>query len=285
MSVNSSLTAVEPHVLVVGIDGIRHDALLAARTPVIDGIAAVGVLLPVRVHQKNLTISGPVWSTVATGVYQDKHGVTGNSVHPPELAQYPDFTQRLRAARPELETMVAVSWLPLATDVDCGPIFSSRGWFTDPDPEVANDSKSWRIADDAVARYASERLRTENLAASFVYFGEGDVQAHNHGTGPDYTACIERCDARLGMLLDAIDSRPTRSGEAWTVVVVTDHGHLDDGGHGGDSDEERTAWMAAAGPALPADVAGLDHADIAVQVLSMFGLATDGLDGVPFGSR
>lgn len=283
--VNSSLTEAKPHVLVVGMDGIRHDALLAAQTPVIDRIASGGVLLPVRVHDKNLTISGPVWSTVATGVYQDKHGVTGNSVRPAELANYPDFTERLRTARPELNTMIAVSWLPLAADVECGPIFSSRGWVADPDPEVANDSQSWLVADDDVADHASGRLRSEDLAASFVYFGEGDVHAHNHGTGPDYIACIERCDARLGMLLDAIDSRPSRSAEEWTVVVVTDHGHLDAGGHGGDSDEERTAWMAAAGPGLPAGISRLDHADIAVQVLSIFGLQVDGLDGIPFGGR
>ncbi len=37
-------------------------------------------------------------------------------------------------------------------------------------------------------------------------------------------------------------------------VVVTDHGHLDRGGHGGREPEVATAWAAAAGPGIqPAD--------------------------------
>lgn len=274
-----------PHVLVVGMDGIRHDSLLKARTPVLDQLEGDGVLLPVRVHEKNVTVSGPVWATVATGVYMDRHGVVGNSAHPPDLAAFEDFTALLRAQRPELRTMVAASWFPLAVRTECGPLFSSGGWVNPQDPEGANSTESWTRADDEVAAHASSRLAAEDLAASFVYFGEGDVHAHNHGTGAGYTACIERCDARLGLLLDAIDARPSRAQEEWTVIVVTDHGHLDEGGHGGDSDEERTAWMLASGPGLPDGIKALDHADIAVQVLASFGADHTGLAGVPFGRR
>lgn len=274
-----------PHVLVVGIDGIRHDSLLAAKTPFIDRLAEAGVLLPVRVHEKNLTISGPVWATVATGVYMDRHGVQGNEVHPGELAAFEDFTALVRRQRPELQTMIATSWFPLSQATACGPLFSSGGWANPVDPERENNNESWLRADDEVAQYASARLRTDDLAVSFVYFGEGDVNAHNHGTGPDYTACIERCDARVGMLLEAIERRATRAREEWTVIVVTDHGHLDEGGHGGDSDEERLAWMVASGAGLPKHITALDHADIAVQVLATFDISADALSGVPFGQR
>ncbi len=33
-------------------------------------------------------------------------------------------------------------------------------------------------------------------------------------------------------------------------MVVTDHGHLDRGGHGGREPEVTTAWAAAAGPGI-----------------------------------
>jgi len=33
-------------------------------------------------------------------------------------------------------------------------------------------------------------------------------------------------------------------------VVVTDHGHLDQGGHGGREPEVTSAWAAAAGPGI-----------------------------------
>lgn len=119
------------------------------------------------------------------------------------------------------------------------------------DAEDEDTTDSWILSDDEAAAYAASRLATEDLAASVVYFGESDVQAHRFGVGPGYTACIERCDARLGLLLEAIDRRPLRAQEDWTVIVVTDHGYLDEGGHGGDSDEERTAWMLASGAAVP----------------------------------
>ena len=275
----------EPHVLVVGIDGVRYDSLMSADTPALDRIARNGFLLPVRVHRKNATISGPVWATVATGVYADRHGVTGNSDHPPELAAYQDFTAVLRAARPESRTMIAASWFPVAASIACGPLFSSRGWVPGEDPEEVNDAGSWVSADDAVADYAAGRLQRENLAASFVYFGEADVEAHNNGTGMGYLSAIQRCDSRLKSLLEAIESRPARGDEQWTVIVVTDHGHLDAGGHGGETGAERTAWIAACGESVPRDVVAVDHADIFAQVLAAFGVATGDTDGLTFGAR
>ena len=43
---------------------------------------------------------------------------------------------------------------------------------------------------------------------------------------------------------------PDTTPAIWTVVVVTDHGHLHRGGHGGREPEVATAWVAAAGPGI-----------------------------------
>lgn len=275
-----------PHLLVVGMDGVRYDTLLAANTPALDALASSGVLLPVQVHHKNPTVSGPVWSTVATGVYSDRHGVQGNTVRSDQLSDHPDFLQLLRDNVPGTSTMVAASWYPIAGEHGCGPIFSSRGWLPSTDMETAADvPAAAQKADDDVAAYSCGRLAAEDLTAAFVYLGEPDEFAHHRGTGPGYTQSIERCDARLGQLLNTINARPLRAHEAWTVVVVTDHGHVDNGGHGGDSLEERTAWMAAAGPGIGAHIRQLCHADIAAHAGEMFGLDVSALDGVPFGRR
>jgi hypothetical protein len=50
--------------------------------------------------------------------------------------------------------------------------------------------------------------------------------------------------------VSAVRSRPERPEENWTTVVVTDHGHMDRGGHGGREPEVTTAWAAAAGPGI-----------------------------------
>ncbi|AGW40928.1 hypothetical protein O159_07650 [Leifsonia xyli subsp. cynodontis DSM 46306] len=51
----------------------------------------------------------------------------------------------------------------------------------------------------------------------------------------EYAAAIGRVDAHLGRLLAEIEARVARTGaeEEWLVALTTDHGHLDEGGHGG----------------------------------------------------
>lgn len=97
---------------------------------------------------------------------------------------------------------------------------------------------------------------------------------------------IEACDTRLGALLAAVDRRAAT--EDWTVIVVTDHGHLDAGGHGGESELERTAWIAAAGAQVPTTApAALEQADVAAHAVTVLGLepASTAFFGRPFGTR
>ncbi|MGI8769459.1 MAG: alkaline phosphatase family protein, partial [Propionibacteriaceae bacterium] len=75
----------------------------------------------------------------------------------------------------------------------------------------------------------------------------------------------------------------------WTVVVVTDHGHVDAGGHGGETDAERTARIAACGPTIAPGLQpdGLEQADVAAQALAILGVNARSPDfvGVPFDQR
>ena len=117
--------------------------------------------------------------------------------------------------------------------------------------------------------------------------------AETDKTGADpFSAPYWYVDAGMGVLLmlqTAVDEGLSRAEEEWTVIVVTDHGHLDEGHHGGDSDEERSAWIAAAGPGIGADFGrGVDHADIPVHILRRLDVPIDPawqLDGVDFGQR
>ena len=65
-----------------------------------------------------------------------------------------------------------------------------------------------------------------------------------------HRAAVRAADQRVGRLLAAVRSRLSHERENWTIVVVTDHGHLDRGGHGGREPEVATAWAAAAGPGI-----------------------------------
>jgi arylsulfatase A-like enzyme len=143
------------------------------------------------------------------------------------------------------------------------------------------------LGDETVTRDAERVLATEDVDAAFVYLGANDATGHDHGCGDLYRAAIRRCDARVGRLLAAVAARSTRTEENWTFILVTDHGQVLEGGHGGGSEAERTAWIAACGPGIEAgaDYGTLRHVDVAAHVYAAMGVDPPiVLDGKAFAS-
>ncbi len=156
------------------------------------------------------------------------------------------------ATRAGLRTLLAVAgWPPLALAEHGGPLFAeaARREFV----AVSEVSlEAWDAADEAVTELAASILAGEGPRLSFVYLGAVDAVGHVLGAGSAYREAARAADRRVGRLLGAVRSRPSVADEAWTTVVITDHGHLDQGGHGGREPEVATAWAAAAGSGCPA---------------------------------
>jgi predicted AlkP superfamily pyrophosphatase or phosphodiesterase len=295
MAPNPDPTTVGPrtrHVLVVGIDGVRLDVLDRLATPRLDEVREAGFLAPVQIDEDTPTMSGPCWATIATGVRIGKHGVWANDLSGNRLVAFPDFATRLARGFGR-RTLVAAAWDPLVLARDGGPLFAAPSRLVYVAAE-AHTAEAWEIADEAVTVGAETMLRRDPIDAAFVYLGAADETAHLHGCGARYEASVENADARLGRLLDAVRSRPGYASEDWTVLVVTDHGHVDEGGHGGRSEVERTAWIACCGPDVEpgAAVAGDDrpvrHVDVVPTVFYALGLEPDRhwtLDGAHLATR
>jgi hypothetical protein len=236
------------HVLVIGVDGVRFDLLGAEVTPVIWGFGRDGFLGPVPVDESTPTWSGPCWAEIATGHGVDGHGITGNDLTGHRLAEHPDFVTV--ATRAGLPTLLAVSgWPPLALAADGGPLFAEaarREFVPIPEKSLAG----WDAADEAVTELAAQILAGDAPRLSFVYLGAVDAVGHVLGADAAYREAARAADRRVGRLVSAVRSRPSAAGEGWTIVVVTDHGHLDEGGHGGREPEVTMAWAAAAGPGI-----------------------------------
>jgi Type I phosphodiesterase / nucleotide pyrophosphatase len=267
---------VSGHVLVIGVDGVRFDYLGPEATPAIWGLGQAGFLTRVLVDEATPTWSGPCWATIATGTGVAGHGITGNDLTGHRLAEHPDFVTR--ATRAGLPTLLAVSgWPPLALAEDGGPLFaeaSTREFIPVPPAGLAWDDAglagtaglaAWDAADEAITERAGAILAPGAAGSggnapggggagaprvSFVYLGAVDFAGHATGAGEAYRAALRAADQRVGRLLGAVRGRPSYSRERWTAVLVTDHGHLDDGGHGGREPEVTTAWAAAAGPGI-----------------------------------
>jgi predicted AlkP superfamily pyrophosphatase or phosphodiesterase len=236
------------HVLVVGVDGVRFDLLGPDTTPVIWGFAQDGFLAPVVIDEATPTMSGPCWATIVTGTGVAGHGITGNDLTGHRLAEHPDFVTV--ATRAGLPTLLAVSgWPPLALAEDGGPLFAEaarREFVAVTEVSLA----AWDAADEATTELAARILAEDGPRLSFVYLGAVDIVGHVAGAGAAYREAARAADRRVGRLLGAVGSRASREREGWTIVVVTDHGHLDQGGHGGREPEVATAWAAAAGPGI-----------------------------------
>ncbi|MGK4583854.1 alkaline phosphatase family protein [Kitasatospora sp. HPMI-4] len=280
----SSLWPAGPRrVLVVGIDGVRLDLLPGLHTPHLDSVAAAGFLAPVQVDEATPTMSGPCWATIVTGVGVAKHGVLGNHLGGNRLDVFPDFTTRLAAVH-RRRTFAVGGWEPLFLARSGGPLFAAPSRLSYIAP-LEDTPEAWEVCDERVTAEAVHVLGGEDRPqASFVYLGAVDETAHFLGCGEEYRRSIEAADARLGRLLAAIGSHPD---EEWTVIVVTDHGHVDQGGHGGRSELERTAWIAAQGPGITpgAPVGPLHHTDVAAHVYAALEIVPDPhwtLDGRPF---
>ncbi|MCX5062691.1 alkaline phosphatase family protein [Streptomyces sp. NBC_00201] len=284
-------------VLVVGMDGLRFDRLTRSPStaPVLHGLMATGAhgtsLLPygeVNGQAENgpstsmaYTDSGPGWSSVLTGVWPDRHGVTGNDFTGSDYARYPDFLSRAVAVRPGLRTASAVSWPELVHRGTLGPAIGRRVHYD-------GESDGYETADRLVARTATRWLAEEDPDVVFVYFGATDEAGHDTGPlSPAYDRAVLTQDTHLGRLLEAIDARradPARADEQWTVLVTTDHGHLDTGGHGGDTPAEQEVFVILAEPS-GAGATRLDSpclVDIAPTVLACLGIPVNpawGLQG------
>jgi predicted AlkP superfamily pyrophosphatase or phosphodiesterase len=260
-----------PKVLLIGIDGVRPDVLAEVPTPRIDSLAAAGFLIEAA-RTTTPSVSGPSWSSMLTGVWPDKHGVTDNDFTGKRYRDYPDFLTRLEQLRPELSTAAIADWLPLVVADDGFPTVSEE---IDVKHALDGYELGWAEADERSVELAVELLASGDPDAVFVYLGNPDETSHQHGSiGTEYREAIALADEHVGRIVRALRARPTYAAEDWLVVSSTDHGRREDGGHGGDSPEEMTIFIVASGPSM-AGVAVPDSAyivDVAPTALAHLGV-------------
>ena len=283
VAVPSEAAGQEPvkKVLLIGLDGVRVDIMAAVHTPVIDSLAAAGFFSD-EAKTRVRTVSGPGWSSMTIGARTDKHLVDGNDFEGNDYATYPDFLTRIERERPELNTFAVSDWPPLGTTDSGGPLFSDE---IDVRITFDGEADGYRYADSLSVEAAVRELRDTDVDAAFVYLGDIDVVAHEtNSRSPQYKAAIEWADTRVGLLLQSVRERPTYGEEDWLILLSTDHGRNDAGGHGGNSPSETTIFFLASGPSVEQGTTECppDIVDVAVTALAHMGLGPDpawNLDG------
>ncbi len=262
------------HVLIIGIDGCRADALQMAQTPNIDEIIAKGVVTytahtggELGTDSQQTTYSGPGWSSILTGVWHNKHGVYNNDFSNANYGHYPPLFARIKKANPQAELHSIVHWGPINTSI-----------LTD------GDILAQTPRDFEVAYKATIDLKSKNPDVLFVHFDDVDGAGSTGFSkyNPIYLMAIGKTDYYIGQILKALKERPDYPNEDWLIIVTTDHGGYQRA-HGGQTEGERTVFVIASG----GDYTGgkvlkstQGHTTVLPTVLKFFGIAIEGSWGL-----
>ena len=217
--------------LILGIDGCRPDALLKADAANIRAIADRG-LYTWWALSRPPTKSGPCWSSIFTGVWNDKHGVTDNTFANSRFDQYPMLFKRLKNADPSFYSGWFVNWPNLGTDMPHGADAVAGDW-----------------SDANTLERTINLLSDEQTDALFVHFGAVDAVGHASGFDPEnskYIDAIHVLDGQVGQVISAMKLRPNFSNEHWMVIALTDHGGYTTH-HGGTMIEEMRTFFIITG--------------------------------------
>ncbi len=259
-----------PKVVFVIVDGIPADVIERVPTPTIDAIARVGGYSratmggPVGEPGETPTISAPGYMSLVTGTWANKHNVYGNYGISPDY-DYWNLFRLARSEKPELQLAIFSTWTDNRTILLGEGLAEAGDWRFD----VAVDGLEEDAArfpprpldahiadiDEAVSRDAARGIESEGPDLSWVYLQYTDDVAHERGDSPELDQAVVDMDARLSLVWSAVQARQEAFGEDWLIIVTTDHGRDAETGrdHGGQSERERTIWIATNSQRLTPD--------------------------------
>ena len=289
----AAVQVTEPkRVLLIGTDGTNLDKVLAdpANVGFFDLMAeSVTGATSIVGHT---TISGPSWTTILTGVWDNKSGVINNIFNPAPYDAWPTVFNLLEAHNPDIDTAVIADWKYI-NDIGAAGAY----------PVAADDNifvpfdTSWENTDDDVTTATIARINATQAADSsfiFSYQVAVDEAGHAYGGGsPEYAAAIVNTSENIDAIMEAVnDWEDANPGEEWTVIVTTDHGHQQSVGfgHGFQSPNETSSFVIFD---LEGDGAndgkqnlGYSNADITPTIVNLFGAPPrSDFDGVSLATK
>ncbi|MBB3604927.1 hypothetical protein FHT40_004611 [Mycolicibacterium sp. BK556] len=266
--VNDLANPTDVHVLVIGVDGTNLRRVIAGDNPNFDalmGDSVTGVASIVG----HTTISNPSWTAILTGAWDNQTGVINNIFTPGTYTKWPTVINQLEYFNSDIDTMVIADW-DVITDIANAGAYPVDSYSLVP--QVPGDA-NWSLTDAEVTAQTVAAIQSgEPPNFLFSYLVQVDEAGHQYGgASPEYAAAINRTDTNIGAIMDAVNT----SGENWTVIVVTDHGHQPQlgFGHGFQSPDETSTWVIANGDGFDPGRMNLAYSiiDVTPTVLDLFG--------------
>ncbi|HXF70071.1 MAG TPA: alkaline phosphatase family protein [Thermoflexus sp.] len=241
-------------VVLVIIDGLRQDTAASAM-PTFNQLAAQGARYLVRVGEPSLSYPG--WTVIGSGAWQGISGVTTNWFKGP--VRVDSIFREAQAAGARPSGAGTGGWVELF-----GPWWER---FEVPDVPLSAPEEVNRL-DEAILERGLTLLQDPSARLVLIYFAGPDEYGHAFGgASPAYREIVQRTDERLARVAAALDLSRT------TLVVTTDHGHTDPGGHGGWEPIVKEVPMVMVGKGIRSGVKGQGtQADIAPTLAALLGI-------------
>jgi hypothetical protein len=208
------------------------------------------------VHSRTPSYSEPGYSVLMTGAWPD---VSDGPAMNLDYADIPTWTQDnlfSAAHRAGLKTAV-----------------SGFIWFQKLIPQNAVDASFYtpgedRVADVAVVNAAMPWLQSGDYQFVLIHIDQVDYAGHHEGgpQSPNWDAAATRSDDLLKQIVSTLDLKQD------TVLVVSDHGQIDRGGHGGQDPIVLLEPFVLVGAGVkPGQYPDMQQVDIAPTVAALLG--------------
>lgn len=249
----------EKKALFIILDGIQRELLEKNPTPNLDEISSRGTYTHAYVgglkggYSETPTISAVGYNSLLTGVWYNKHNVSGNDIKQPNYNYWSIF-RHFKSAYPHKTAAVYSTWLDNRTKL-VGENLEETGFLnldyhfdgleidtlSFPHDKV---SDYIRQIDRKVSEYAASDVRAKGPDLSWVYLQYTDDMGHRYGESEQMDLAIQEADRQVGLIWEAIKYREETFQESWLIIITTDHGRRNRGyDHGGQSDQERATWI------------------------------------------
>jgi len=216
------------------IDGLDFD--VARALPAFASLRRQGVLRPLRAAFP--TYTSPALVSMVTGLSPRESGIrlNGGLEHGPQGTDRVTTEAGLAGVAVELWAREWTPFVPLLAPPPSAAIHLGR-------VDFLAHTIAERLPD--AARPPPIDGRSPARALTFVYVGEVDEVAHHRGTrSPEYRDAVALAGALVERYAATLDF------DQDTLIVLSDHGHRPEGGHGGMEPEAQRAFLLARGPLL-----------------------------------
>ncbi len=202
--------------VMVLVDGLRYDTSMNATVmPYLNLLRSQGA--SAEMHSQPPSYSEPGYATLLTGAWPF---LNDGPVLNLDYADIPTLTQD--------NIFSDVHWIGMQTAL------SGFNWFQKLVPQGAVTAKFYtagedQAADRDVVDAALPWLQAGSYQLVLIHLDQVDYAGHHEGgpSDPRYNAAASRADALLQEITSKIDLNQD------TLLVVSDHGHIFQGGHGG----------------------------------------------------